>query len=352
MNPVALHKALVEIPSVSHQETACADFLSGWLEDRGASVERLGDNVVARTGSGPLVLLNSHFDTVPPTEAWTRPPWTVQRDGDRIHGLGSNDAKASVVAMIAAFLDPPEGVSVGLLLAPEEETGGKGTEYAWPILAERGWSPAGVVVGEPTGLDIAVKQKGLLILELHAEGDACHSANAAALDARNPIAALARDLVALQSLDLGPPCSDLGATTLQPTVVRAGEARNQVPPGAMCVLDLRTVPQSTHAVLIERIRSTVESRLHVHSSRLEPVACPPGAAVVRAAQRARPVARVYGSRTMSDMVWFRGRPVIKVGPGQTERSHKPDEFVLESELHEGVRFYHDLLQAFATEVEP
>lgn len=346
-----LHRELVSTPSVSGTEGALADQVQARLAGNGV-VERIGDNVIARKGSGPLVLLCSHLDTVPANDGWTREPWEVVDEDGRIYGLGSNDAKASVAAMIAAYEAFPEdaGLSVALLLAAFEETGGDGVELAWPQLRDAGWSPAGVVVGEPTGLDIAVAQKGMLFLELHAHGDACHSANATALGAVNPIATLAKDLVALDGLELGPTDPDLGSTTLQPTVLRAGEARNQVPATAFCHLDLRTVPSTPHADLVQRVQAAVSAEVRVRSDRLIPTRCEPDAAILAAARKARPSSRTYGSPTMSDMVFFDGFPAIKCGPGQSARSHRPDEFVLRSELEEGAAFYQALLHAFAAGV--
>jgi len=344
------HRMLVSTPSVSHEETALADQVQAWLEQRGAAVERVGDNLIARAGSGPRCVLCSHLDTVPPTEAWTRGPFDVVREGERIYGLGSNDAKASVAAMTFAFLDVLERggpCEVALLLVPEEETGGDGAEVSWPHLKSHGFEDASVVVGEPTNLDVATAQKGLLILELSAEGDTCHSANAAAVGARNAVRALARDIVALDDVDLGPAHPTLGATTLEPTVTRAGDRRNVVPGRATSWLDLRTVPGVDHQDLVAAVRSRVEGEVRVHSDRLLPSQCPDGALIVEAARQARPESRVYGSRTMSDMVWFADVPVIKCGPGQTERSHTADEYVLASEVVEGYEFYAGLFRRFA-----
>ena len=340
-----MHRELVSIPSISGQETQAADYVQQALQGCG-DVWRIGDNVAALKGSGPLVLLCSHIDTVPPNDAWTRDPWQVDEEDGRVWGLGSNDAKASVAAMIDAFQAFPSdaGLSVGLLLAAFEETGGDGVELAWPVLQREGWDPVGVVVGEPTDLQIAVAQRGLLILELHREGDACHSANAASLGARNPIAGLARDLVALEGLELGPEDPHLGRTTLQPTVIRAGEARNQVPGTAQCCLDLRTVPTTPHDDLIARVQEVVQGEVRVRSKRLVPTGCSTDAAIVRAAQRASPRSSTVGSRTMSDMVWFDGWNAIKCGPGVSARSHRPDEFVRTDELQEGAAFYRALLE--------
>lgn len=344
------HEQLVTTPSPSHEEGAIADLVESWLRERGASVDRVGDNVIARAGSGPRIVLCSHLDTVPATDAWTRDPWAADRDGERIYGLGSNDAKASVAAMVYAFLHVLENggpCEVALLLVPEEETGGKGAELSWPHLREQGFAEASVIVGEPTNLDVATSQKGLLILELTATGDACHSANAAAVGARNAVRELARDVVALGAVDLGAPHPQLGPTTLEPTVTSAGERRNMIPDRATTWLDVRTVPGVAHADIIAAVRARVEGDVRVHSDRLQPCECPDDAAVIAAAKLARPDGRTYGSRTMSDMVWFSDVPAIKCGPGRTERSHTADEFVLESEIVDGYAFYAGAIRRFA-----
>jgi acetylornithine deacetylase len=350
---LALHRELVEIPSVSHEERAIVDHVEGVLRSAGAAVERIGENIVARTGDGPALLLNSHLDTVPPGEGWTRDPWTMVEVGGRLYGLGSNDAKASAAAMLAAFLDyhafsnSSDRGAVTLMLVCEEETGGAGTELVWPMLEARGEMPAAVVVGEPTGLDVAIAQKGMLVLELVATGDACHSAHARAIEARNPIEILARDIARLESLDLGPVHPALGGATCAPTVIHAGEARNRVPAEARVIIDLRTVPGEKHAVTLARIHAAVESDVHIISDRLEPFACDPDAPIVEAISLARPGAQHFGSRTMSDLVFFRGVDAVKVGPGKTERSHTADEFVFADEVIEGARFYRRLFETFS-----
>ncbi|HPF15590.1 MAG TPA: M20/M25/M40 family metallo-hydrolase, partial [Planctomycetota bacterium] len=206
--------------------------------------------------------------------------------------------------------------------------------------------PLAAVVGEPTGLDLAIAQKGLLILELIAEGDACHSANADAQGARNPIRQLARDLVALEGIDLGASHGRLGVTTLQPTVLAAGERRNMVPPTASAYLDLRTHPGCDPEELIARVEQRVEARVRVHSNRLQARECPEDAAIAQAAMAASPGCRVYGSRTLSDWAYLT-IPAVKIGPGRTERSHTSDEFVLVSELEAGAAFYQRLIREFA-----
>lgn len=341
---LAVHREIVEIPSISGDEARLRDRLDALLAARGAKTIRMGENLVAVCGRGPVICLNSHLDTVPPCPGWTHPPHTTVVEGGRVHGLGANDAKASVAAMLAAFLRlqrraESAGVTLMLALTVEEETGGRGAETLVPALARSGLAPSAVVVGEPTGLDLAVAQKGLLVLELHAAGTACHAAHARSLGARNAIRSLARDLVALESVDLGPTDPLLGPVTLEPTVVRGGSARNAVPAEAACVLDVRINPDTSPAGLIGTLGDAVSGEVRVLSDRLRPRGIAPDHPLVQAVRRARPEARVMGSPGLSDLVFFEGIPGVKIGPGRTERSHTPDEFVLESEILEGCRFY-------------
>lgn len=358
---LALHRELAATPSVSGDEVAIASLLFSLLEDHGAVVERVGGSLVAWAGkapvkgaveNAPLVVLNTHLDTVPLAPTWTIEPFSPVPAGldGKVFGLGANDAKASVAAMTAAFLavsglDLP--FPLALTLVRGEETKSVGTAEVVAEFSRRGLVPAMAIVGEPTGLDLAVAQKGLLVLELVARGEAAHAAHARTLGAKNAIVSLARDLVAIQEMPDGPLDPYLGRATVEPTVLSGGTARNVVPAEARAVLDCRTVPIEPPNALLSRLRGVVESELAVLSDRLVPVATDPASALVAAARRARPEASLYGSATLSDLTFFRGIPAVKVGPGQSERSHRPDEFVLENEIVEGAEFYERLLLEIA-----
>ncbi|MEZ6021498.1 MAG: M20/M25/M40 family metallo-hydrolase [Planctomycetota bacterium] len=217
-----LHRELVQCRSESHSEGAIADLVEGWLRGLGAVVERFGDNVIARAGRGPHLLLNSHLDTVPATPSWTRDPWMCEREGERIYGLGSNDAKASVAAMMKVFEQVVRDggpASDALLLVPG--TGGKGMEVAWAAPGgglKCRWRPW----WKPTGLDIAVAQKRpfdprtnrrrrrLPQRQRRCPGSA----------QRDPWHRPGHRGPRRGGSGAGIPCS--GAVTLQPTVLRAG----------------------------------------------------------------------------------------------------------------------------------
>lgn len=349
---LALHRELVATPSVSGSEGAVADLLQDRLARAGVEVERLGDSLLALAGDGPLLLLDSHLDTVPPAPGWTREPFAATVEDGKVHGLGANDAKASVAAMTAAFLAlarEPLGLRLGLALVAGEETKSQGTRDVLDRLAARGLAIAGAVFGEPTGLDLAVAQKGLVVAELVARGRAAHAAHAAAAGAVNAARALARDLVALESVDLAPAHPALGSTTVEPTVVAAGTARNVVPAEATAILDVRTVPSLAPAQLLARLAAAVSGEIRVLSGRFSPRETLATSTLLAAARAAAPDARLYGSATLSDWALLPDEvPGIKVGPGRSERSHTPDEFVLEAEVVAGARFYERLARAFAT----
>ncbi|HEX9668323.1 MAG TPA: M20/M25/M40 family metallo-hydrolase, partial [Thermoanaerobaculia bacterium] len=313
---LALHRALVEVPSVSGQEAAAADLVEGRLRRYGLAPLRLGDTLLVLAGGAtdeprPVLLLDTHLDTVPPVPGWTRDPWQAAVEDCRVYGLGANDAKASAAAMTAAFLafrNVELPFTLALALVEGEETRGTGTQAVLAELARRGLPLEGAVIGEPTGLDLALAQKGLLVLELVARGDACHAAHAAALGAANAARRLARDLVALEGIDFGPPHERLGAITLEPTEVRAGTARNVLPGEATAVLDVRTTPVLPSAEVVRRVERAVAGEVRVLSDRLRPRETAADAALVEAGRRARPEARLVGSPTLSDMALLDGVP--------------------------------------------
>jgi len=349
---LALHREIVGIRSLSREEGPLADFMQARLSSAGVEARRLGHNLIASCGAGPVICLNTHLDTVPPGAGWSRDPFAATAHDGRVHGLGSNDAKASVAAMVAAFLRLRGQVAalratVVLTLVAEEEVGSGGTREVLPELARIGLAPEAAIIGEPTGLDVAVAQKGLLVLELRETGQACHAAHARALGARNALRALARDLVALDGADLGAADPWLGPVTLEPTVASAGGARNSVPAEASCILDVRTNPGEAPAALVARLRARVAGEMVVRSDRLHPVAIAAEHPLVHAALAARPQARLFGSRGVSDLACFDGVAGIKAGPGVSERSHTADEFVLESEVLEGALFFERTVLAWA-----
>ncbi len=344
MTPGELLHQLVAIPSVSGQEGPIADRVQSLLQGWGAAVFRQGNNLWAEAGQGaPRLLLNSHLDTVPPCAGWTGDPQAPAWKGDRLVGLGANDAKGCVTAMLLAFRQllqaPPIEGTVVLALTAEEETGGQGIAT---ILDRLGPLDA-AVVGEPTGLQVCAAQRGMLLLKVTAHGEGAHVAHAHLGD--NAIHKAAKDITKLSQLRFEPHPL-LGETRAQVTQVEGGLARNQVPDACTLFVDLRTTPNLDHAGLAQAFAAELEGEVKVHSGRYAPKATDPAHPIVRAALKAAGMASPVGSATTSDWAFLGDLPAVKAGPGDTHRSHRPDEWISRAELEAGVAFYQAVVPAY------
>lgn len=336
---------LVSLRSLSREEGAIAYAVAAELAAAGLSVQRAGHNVWCELGDAPRprLLLNSHLDTVPPAAGWPGDPWTPQREGGRIVGLGANDAKGCVAAMMQAALDAHARLAAGgrlggtlvLALTVEEEIAGAGlcelVERLRPIDA--------ALVGEPTDLTPMTAQRGLLIVRGVAGGVARHPANTPPDYAENAILKAAADLLRLREFDWGATHPLLGRAHAHVTMIGGGTARNVIPASCEFWLDIRTTPLESHAALFERLSRHLSSELHVHSQRLVPIQTDERERIVQAVLRALPGQRPAGSPAMSDMVWLAGVPAVKIGPGSSPRSHTAGEYILESELAAGAAAY-------------
>lgn len=334
---------LVGTTSVSGTEAGLAEALETRVRGWGLQVTRDDASVtVTVTGAapGPTLAFISHIDTVPAGEGWTRPPFEATIEGDRLYGRGSGDAKASVAAMLMAARDSAaSGLGRGrllVILGYGEET--KNTTMG--LAVERSGGVDAAIVGEPTNLDFAVAQRGLMMVNLVAHGQQKHAGYASADPGfTNAAVALARDLVKLDGLFRERPHPVLGQPFVTPTILEAGVSRNVTPPTAKAVLDVRSTPAWEHTELAAVMRSTLESEVVVTSDRLVPCETPAGSALLAAMQRVRPEGRSYGSPTCSDWVFVRDRDAVKCGPGTSPRSHTPDEYVDLPEVTAARAFY-------------
>jgi acetylornithine deacetylase len=343
-DPRRLLAALVAIASPSGSEKDIADFVAALLAAWRIDVERLGNTLVATVsrGAGPRFLLNSHLDTVPAGNGWTRDPLAARWEGDKLYGRGSNDAKASVAAMLCAlrgFAETPgaRGGVVQLALTEGEET----VNVGMGKVLERYGVPDGAVTGEPTGLEVVRAQSGLAVLTAEWRGRSCHAAHVARVEHDNALLAAAADVSRTApwlALDGEHPL--LGPSTIATTVLRSGERHNVVPDRAEALFDARlsTLHSANDAAELLRVRMP-RATVAVRSARLQPFETREGHPLVAAALRAAGRERAIGSSTLSDMALLQGVPAVKCGPGQTARSHTPDEFVLAGELEDGVGFY-------------
>ncbi len=352
MTPAALLEALVATPSVSGHEERLADQVAAWAEGWGARVHRQGHNVWFSVGRGSRrMLVNSHLDTVQPCAGWTlEPHQPVWREG-RLYGLGSNDAKGCVASMLLAaraLLENPSALEgrgeVVFAFTAEEETGGAGLGTVLPVLGPLD----AAVVGEPTGLKPCTAQRGLLLLRCVAHGRSAHVAHAESAEAENAIHVAARDISLLSELRF-PPHPLLGEARAQVTQIQGGLARNQVPDRCEFFVDLRTTPGMNHKAVAAQLASALRSEVLVHSERYLPKATPESEPIVRAAVAASGLAPV-GSSTASDWAFLSDVPTVKVGPGDTLRSHRADEYLSLVELEAGVTFYQRLIHGYFEEV--
>lgn len=350
---LALLTDLVAARSPSREEGPAVDVLEAWWRARMFHVERVDRNLAVVRDSGrpgPTLLLVSHTDTVPATPAWTRDPWLPKREAgpdggpERLYGLGANDAKGCVAAMAeaAATAHFSRGRLVYAAVC-EEEVGRGGLEIFLPRLP----SPDAAIIGEPTGLEIAVAQSGLLVLDCTVHGRAGHAARPHLAD--NPIPRLARDILALSGLTLDRIHPLAGRSTLAVTVVHAGERHNVIPDRATYTIDLRPTPAYTPEELVAIVRATVTAEVAVRSDRFRPVATPPDARILTCARRTRPDASTFASPTLSDWAHLGSVPAIKWGPGLSEVSHTADEWIEVAMVDRAVHAYRATIEAFLGE---
>jgi acetylornithine deacetylase len=339
---VDLLSEFIAIRSVSGEEARLADRIAEICEEAGVRASRRGRNVVARRGEGaPCLLLNSHLDTVPPVDGWSADPWTPRVEGQRLFGLGANDAKASVASLLEAFLSAPLPGAGSLLLAAtcDEETGGEGMEK---LVGEISFDDA--IVGEPNGFAVAVAQKGLVKLKVVALGKAGHAARPHLSD--NAITRAAKDALAVAALEFAVEDPYLGRPTAAVTMVKGGVKSNIVPDRCELTVDARTVAGFDNDAMVRAIRQAVSSQVEVLSSRLRPVAGDPDSRIARAALAAVPGAKATGFPSVSDLAHLKGKPAIVFGPGSPGESHMADESITIPALLEAPGVYRRAIAAY------
>ncbi|HXT01571.1 MAG TPA: M20/M25/M40 family metallo-hydrolase [Elusimicrobiota bacterium] len=345
---VSLLQDLVRLPSPSGQEDAVVARLEAEFRSLGWKPEVRGRNITAALdgGEGPLLLLNSHTDTVPVGEEWTKDPLAAKIEDGKIYGRGTNDAKGCLVAMVMgaanAFKNGAPKGRVMLAATCEEEVLGQGLEKLLPSLPR----PDAAVVGEPTGLQPAVAQKGLIVLEITAAGRSAHAAHGGGI---NAVEAAARDVLALSGFAFDKSHAALGRPSLNVTQITGGTRHNVIPDRCKIVVDIRSTPAYSPDEIVAKVKAAVKGDVFVRSSRLGSVETDPNHSIVKAALLANPASKAYGSSTLSDWVFLKGVPTVKAGPGDTKRSHAPDEYLEVAELEAGVIFYENLIRNYFRE---
>ncbi len=345
---VKLLRDLIRFPSLSHEESAIADFLVGYLQSRGTYTSRHANNVYFSIGDGDdCLLLNSHLDVVPPSADHPYDPFEPVVYENRVYGRGSVDAKASVAAMATAVLElaedgwTPSGGRVVVALTACEELGRgyNGLEDVRPHLPPI----RAALIGEPTNLRPCTSQKGLLMLNVHAGGRSAHAARAHLGD--NAILRATRDIARLADVRFTRDHPLLGPIIVTVTTIAGGRATNVVPDRCSFSLDIRTTPAYTHDELVTTLRELLESDIEVHSDRLVPVSTQHDERIVRACVGASG-AEPFGSPTMSDWIFVRDVPAVKIGPGTSDLSHTAQEHIEIAEVERAVRTYKDVVKTY------
>lgn len=349
---VCLLRELIAIPSVSRDEAGTAGILFEWLASRGASPRLTANNVWAVAEgydpARPTLLLNSHHDTVKPAPSWTRRPFVPEVEDGRLYGLGSNDAGASAVSLLAAFMRLRKTALPFNLIAAitaEEEVGGEnGMRLFIPALAAEGYRADCAIVGEPTGMCAAVAERGLVVLDAVTEGVSGHAARREGV---NAITRAIEDIARVTGAEFPGVSPTLGPVSVNVTGIQAGTAHNVIPDRCTWMVDIRTTDILSNEETVSLMRSAVSphTTLTPRSTRIR-------ASVL---DRAHPLARAaaalghepFVSPTTSDMSLM-PFPSVKIGPGDSARSHRADEYILLSEIEEAIPQYINLITSLKT----
>lgn len=338
---VSLLKQLIATPSVSRDETAAADVMEKAMSDYGLDCHREGNNLWAickdYDETKPTLLLNAHIDTVKPVSSWTRNPFEPSIENGILYGLGSNDCGGGLVSLLQTFRRltlKNQTYNIIYLASSEEEVSGiNGIRRVLPMLPKIDVA----IVGEPTGMQPAIAEKGLMVVDAKAKGVSGHAARGEGV---NAIYAALDDLVWLRGYKFDKVSDLLGPTVMNVTIINSGTQHNVIPDECTFTIDVRTNEhyrnEDVFAFLESHLKSEIKARsFHLSSSSIS---------------RNHPlVARCmgmgmkpFGSPTLSDqaLMYF---PSFKLGPGESSRSHSADEFILISEIDNAIKTYFELL---------
>ena len=338
---VSLLKSLINTPSVSREEHAAADVLQQYIEAQGMETGRKGNNVWCFGPNfnlgRPTILLNSHIDTVRPVSSWTKDPYTPEETGGKLYGLGSNDAGASVVTLLQVFLQlcrTEQSYNLIYLASCEEEVCGAGGIVS--VLQDM--PPIALaVVGEPTEMQPAIAEKGVMVLDVTAKGKAGHAARE---EGENAIYNALADIDWFRTYRFDRISPLLGAVKMSVTQINAGTQHNVVPDSCTLVVDVRSNELYTNKEIFAIIDYHTTSEVKARSFRLNPSRIAEDHPFVR---RAVEVGRVpFGSPTLSDQAQM-NFPSVKMGPGRSSRSHTADEYILIREMEDAMRIYMEIL---------
>lgn len=343
---INLLKRLIETPSFSREEENTAYLIEEFFRERAIPFRRLKNNLWARNQhfnpALPTVLLNSHHDTVKPNPKWTMDPFKALVEDGKLYGLGSNDAGGCLVSLLAAFCyfygRTDLTYNVVFAASSEEEVSGKdGMELLWSSgeLGEIEFA----IVGEPTQMHLAVAEKGLLVLDCLAQGKAGHAARE---EGENALYKALDDIAWIRSYEFPKVSPTLGKMKMSATVISTeNRQHNVVPASCQFTIDVRVTDQYTLEEACEIIQANMKSEVQARSVRLRPSSIPMEHPIVQAGVAMGRT--TYGSPTTSDQAVI-GCASLKMGPGDSARSHQADEFIYLHEIEEGIRLYTEMLK--------
>ena len=342
---IALLKALIATPSFSSEEAQTALLIEQWFQQNNIHFERENNNIWAYNqhfdAAKPTFLLNSHHDTVKPNQGYTNDPFEpIERDG-KLFGLGSNDAGGCLVALLATFVHfyAQENLPYNLVMvasAEEESSGKNGLNSVLKHLPEIDCA----IVGEPTLMNLAIAEKGLLVLDVIVKGTASHAAHH---NPDNPIYNAMPIISWFNCYQFEKISEVLGPVKMTVTQINAGKQHNVVPAECHLVVDIRVNDCYTNAEILDAVRQQVKAEITPRSMHLNASSIPLSHGLVQAGIALGRT--TYGSPTLSDQSVLSCQS-LKLGPGETLRSHSADEFIYINEIEEGIELYIKILTDF------
>ncbi len=342
---VQLLKKLIATPSVSRNEKDAADIMEQTIRSYDFEPQREANNLWIidphYDESRPTLLLNAHIDTVKPVASWSREPFSPDVEDGVLYGLGSNDCGGGLCSLLQIFrmlMEKPQSYNLIYLASAEEEVSGKdGITRALPLLPHIDLA----IVGEPTGMNPAVAEKGLMVLDVIAHGKSGHAARNEGV---NAIYEALDDMCWIRDYKFEKVSEFLGPTKMTLTVVNAGTQHNVIPDKCTMLVDIRTNEFYDNEEVYEFIRQHLKSEVKAHSFRLKSSRIDPEHPLIRkcVAMGMKP----FGSPTLSDQALMHF-PSFKLGPGESSRSHSANEFIRISEIRDAIAKYETLLDGAA-----
>ena len=342
---VELLKKLIATPSVSRNEKDAADIMEQTIRSYGFEPQREANNLWIidphYDESRPTLLLNAHIDTVKPVASWSRDPFSPDVEDGVLYGLGSNDCGGGLCSLLQIFrmlTEKPQSYNLIYLASAEEEVSGKdGITRALPLLPHIDLA----IVGEPTGMNPAVAEKGLMVLDVIAHGKSGHAARNEGV---NAIYEALDDMRWIRDYKFEKVSEFLGPTKMTLTVVNAGTQHNVIPDKCTMLVDIRTNEFYDNEEVYEFIRQHLKSEVKAHSFRLKSSRIDPEHPLIRKCVTMG--MKPFGSPTLSDQALMHF-PSFKLGPGESSRSHSANEFICISEIRDAIAKYETLLDGAA-----